>query len=160
MRNMIHKNYIDEDEYYTQYPFHHWIRSYALVGHTDTILCDLWCKNTCSVFLIMSKIGTGPQNQMMKLNTLAETPIIQEDRDQDGVYQPNKDMYLNFHFLYIQLLIYVHRYVPKFRKYIIHVRVFFIYEQFTANIHMIGKWLMVLYNIPFLLIQNETSVLP
>ena len=70
------------------YPFHHWIRRDALVGHTDT--CDMWCKNTCSVFLIMSKIGTGPQNQTMKLNTLVETPIIQEDRDQDGVYQTNK----------------------------------------------------------------------
>ena len=50
----------------------------------------MWCKNTCSVFMIMSKIGTGPQNQMMKLNTLADTPVIQEDRDQDGFYQPNK----------------------------------------------------------------------
>ena len=35
----------------------------------------------------MRKIGTCPQNQTMKLNTLAETPVIQEDRDQDGVYK-------------------------------------------------------------------------
>ena len=49
----------------------------------------------------MSKIGTGPQNQKMKLNTLAETLVIQEDRYQDGVYQTNKDKYFNCHFLYI-----------------------------------------------------------
>ena len=72
-----------------------------MVGHTDTVLCDLWCKKTCSVFSIMSKIGTSPQNQTMKLNTLAKTPIIQEDKDQDGVYQTNKVKYLNCHFLYI-----------------------------------------------------------
>ena len=73
----------------------------AVVGHKDIVLCDPWCKKTCSVFSIMSKIGTCPQNQTMKLNTLVETPVIQEDIDQDGVYQTNKDKYLNFHFLYI-----------------------------------------------------------
>ena len=101
----------------------------------------------------------GPQNQTMKLNTLAETPVIQKDKDQDGFYQTNKDKYLNCHFLYIQLFGCVHRYVPRFRKCIMHVRVFWIYEHFTTNMHMMGKWLMVLYNIPLLLIQNETSLL-
>ena len=60
-----------------------------------TVLCDMWHKNTCSVFVIMSKIGTCPQNWTMKMNTLEETPLIQEDRDQDGFYQTNKDKYLN-----------------------------------------------------------------
>ena len=83
------------------YQFRHWIRRDALAGHTDTVLCDLCCKNTCWVFSIMSKIGTGPRNQTMKLYTLAETPTIQGDKDQDGVYQTNKDKYLNCHFLYI-----------------------------------------------------------
>ena len=72
----------------------------ALVGNTDTVLYDLWCKKTCLVFSIISKIGTGPQNQTMKVNTLEETP---EDRDQDGVYRTNKDKYFNYHFLYIYL---------------------------------------------------------
>ena len=40
----------------------------------------------------------------------------------------------------------------RIRKCIMHVRVFFIYEQFTANMHMMGKCLMVLYNIPLLVI--------
>ena len=53
----------------------------------------------------------GPQNQMIKFNTLADTPVIQEDGDQDGVYQTNKDKYLNCNLLYIQLFGYVHRYV-------------------------------------------------
>ena len=42
------------------FPFHHWIRRDALAGHTDTVLCDMCCKKTCSVFLIMSKIEIGP----------------------------------------------------------------------------------------------------
>ena len=83
------------------YPFHHWIRRDALVGHTDAVLCDLWCKKTCSIFMIMSNIGTGPQNQMMKLNTLAETSVVEEYWDQDGFYQTSKSKYLNCHFLYI-----------------------------------------------------------
>ena len=37
-----------------------------------------------------SKIGAGPHNQMTKLHTLENTPVIQEDRDQDGVCQTNK----------------------------------------------------------------------
>ena len=37
-----------------------------------------------------SEIGAGPHNQMMKLHTLEKTPVIQEDRDQDGLYQTNK----------------------------------------------------------------------
>ena len=72
-----------------------------VVGHTNTILCDLWCNKTCSIFSITRKIGTCPQNQAMKLNTLEKTPVIQEDRDQDGFYQTNKDKYLNCHFLYM-----------------------------------------------------------
>ena len=32
---MIHKDYADEDEDNT-YPFEHWIRRDALVGHTDS----------------------------------------------------------------------------------------------------------------------------
>ena len=32
-------------------------------------------------------------------------------------------------------------------------------EQFTTNMHVMVKWLMVLYNIPLILIQNETSLL-
>ena len=77
----------------------HWWDTH--IQHQYTVLCDMWCKNTCPVFSIMRKIGIGPQNQMMKLNTLEETPVIQEDKDQDGVYQTNKDKYLNCHFLYI-----------------------------------------------------------
>ena len=42
------------------YPFHHWIRGDALVGHKDIVLCDMWCKNICSVFPIMRKIEIGP----------------------------------------------------------------------------------------------------
>ena len=83
------------------YPFHHWIRRDALVGHTDTVICDLWCKKTCSVFLIMWNIGTCRHNQMINLNTLEETPVIQEYRDQCGIYQTKKDKNLNCHFLYI-----------------------------------------------------------
>ena len=73
----------------------------ALVGNIDTVLCDMWCKKTCSVFSIISKIGIGPRNQMTKVNTLEETP---EDRDQDGVYRKIKDKYLNSFPIYLVVL--------------------------------------------------------
>ena len=96
----------------------------------------------------MSKIGAGPHNQMMKLHTLEKTPVIQEDRDQDGVCQTNKREVFEFSFpIY---LVVQDVYIDKFLD---SGNVLCILEYLlTTNMRVMGKWIMLLYNIPFLLI--------
>ena len=39
---------------------------YKQIQHQYIVLCDLWWKKSCLVFMIMGKICIGPQNQTMK----------------------------------------------------------------------------------------------
>ena len=81
----------------------------------------------------MSKIGTSPQNQTMTLNTLAEAPVIQEDRDQDGVYK-KKNISIWMVISYISSCSRcVHRYVSRFGKCIMHIIIFVVYYYYAGD---------------------------
>ena len=70
------------------------------IQHQYTVLCDMWCKKTFSLFPHEQDRNRSSESDY-EFEHIGRDSIIQEDKDQDGVYQTNKDKYLNCHFLYI-----------------------------------------------------------
>ena len=132
------------------------------IQHQYTVLCDLWCKKTCLVILIRSKIGSDSGDVLEYVvrdsnNSCKETEIKRESTKQTEI-----SIWIAISYISSCLNDILHlcmQICSQIQEMFYACQSICIDEQFTTNIHVMGKQLMALYNIPLLLIQKERYLL-